>query len=919
MERTFPSDEAALTSLLREAPVAIGTVRVYAGGTIQCEYLSPGHQAIFSYQAEQFLADGALWLSGVLPEDRRTAIAAAFDEVIAERSGHLEYRFRWQDGSLHWIATRFSSKRNAIADCWDVTVVSFDITDYKQADLALRQSVEQDLQAIHRERLIAAISSNIRQSLDLDYILSTTVEELQQFLQIDRVLIYRFNPDWSGSVVAEATEDEAFSILNRYIDDPCFRNSMLTSYRQGRVYVIDDVWTVDLPECYANLLRSLQVRAALVIPILVRQDLWGLLVAHQCTSPRRWQQSNWQLLQQLSTQLAIGIHQAELHQQTQHQADKERMQRWVIQAIRNSLDLNTLFATATTEIGGLLHADRAEIVQFLPDEKIWLNVASYRRIPDLPDALGLKIPDEDNPLADRLKRLETVLVSDYATATDHSNRPMTSQYPGTWLLVPLHTGQVVWGSLSLNRRSIQRPWQSWEVEIAEAVADQLAIAIQQSELYQQVQQLNTTLESQVHERTEQLQQTLRFEDLLRRITDKVRDSLDEAQILQTAVQELAVGMDLLCCDAGLYDEARRTLTICYEHLRSEALRPAKGTVLLLDEIASDVNTVLLRGHNVQFCILLDSIRQTERIPEHFSVLSCPLVDDRGVLGDMWLFRPAGQIFTEQEVRVAQQIATQCAIAVRQSRLYQESQAQVTELARLNQLKDDFLSTVSHELRTPLSNIKMAIQMLEICLHQFGTLQEGSSGTDRYFQILKEECQRETDLINNLLEVTRLDAGTEPLILTPIDLKVLIPHIAEPLADRMQQQQQQLVIDIPAKTARITTDLTYLERILTELLTNASKYTPVGETITVSVQSLDRSTRIQVSNTGIEIPEEERDRIFDKFYRIPNQDPWKYSGTGMGLALVKRLSERLGATIQVSSSPGMTTFTLEFSQESSLTR
>jgi signal transduction histidine kinase len=235
---------------------------------------------------------------------------------------------------------------------------------------------------------------------------------------------------------------------------------------------------------------------------------------------------------------------------------------------------------------------------------------------------------------------------------------------------------------------------------------------------------------------------------------------------------------------------------------------------------------------------------------------------------------------------------------------------VQELERLNRLKDDFLSTVSHELRSPMASIKMATQMIEISLKPLGILDDPSNAIHRYFKVLHEQGAREINLINDLLDLARLDAGTEPLNFITISLQFYIPDLAESLTERAHQQQQQLVFDIPEALPPLTTDLQYLERILTELLYNACKYTPAGGTIAVSAESKGEALEIRVSNSGVEIPAVECDRIFDKFYRIPNNDPWKHGGTGLGLALVKKFTERLGGQIHVESSGNQTTFVLK---------
>ncbi|MBD3881071.1 sensor histidine kinase [Phormidium tenue FACHB-886] len=109
---------------------------------------------------------------------------------------------------------------------------------------------------------------------------------------------------------------------------------------------------------------------------------------------------------------------------------------------------------------------------------------------------------------------------------------------------------------------------------------------------------------------------------------------------------------------------------------------------------------------------------------------------------------------------------------------------------------------------------------------------------------------------------------------------------------------------------LTTDLSYLERILSELLNNACKYTLPGETISITAQATPTLLKLSVSNSGVELPPNELDRIFDRFYRIPSNDPWKHGGTGLGLALVKKLAEQLGGTIEAESAAGELTFILQ---------
>lgn len=443
--------------------------------------------------------------------------------------------------------------------------------------------------------------------------------------------------------------------------------------------------------------------------------------------------------------------------------------------------------------------------------------------------------------------------------------------------------------------------------------------------------------AQAQEQTAQIQQKLEFEILLNRITNHVRDSLDESQILQIAVQELATALKA-SCNIGLYDLNLSTATIAHESLQADVPSAQPRVVYMKDEEV--IYSQLLAGKTIQFCGM-------NLISGGSVTLACPLIHDSDVIGDIWLERDSlegdslegnSEVgFGAAEVHLVQQVANQCAIAIRQARLYAAAQQQITELESLNQVKDDFLTAISHELRTPICSIKMASQLLEIRLNVLG-LPETDQQTGRYLQILQSECDREINLINNMLDLSRLDTQMEPIHPTPINLQDWIPHLLEPFAAQMQKQQQQLVVDLPVDLSSVVSDLASLGRILTELFNNAFKYTPAHETIKVSAaiesrevpRFSERTNRglkphfpqrhpetqptltffaIRVSNSGVKILPSEQARIFEKFYRVPNTDPWKHGGAGLGLALVKRMVSHINGEIQVVSKQNWTTFTV----------
>ncbi|MEH2071844.1 MAG: ATP-binding protein [Nostoc sp.] len=244
-----------------------------------------------------------------------------------------------------------------------------------------------------------------------------------------------------------------------------------------------------------------------------------------------------------------------------------------------------------------------------------------------------------------------------------------------------------------------------------------------------------------------------------------------------------------------------------------------------------------------------------------------------------------------------------AIEARQKQIEQEQL--VSQLEQRNQLQNDFLNLVSHELRSPLSNIKVMIQMLQ----NSSLIEE----TQHYLKLMDDECDRELELINNLLDLQRLESSSYPII-TPdaLLLQQWLPWVIEPFKIRIQEHQQTLQINLTPDLPSLFSHSTSLERILVELLNNACKYTPAAGEIVLSVRhdssETPPKTTITISNSA-EIPAKELPRIFEKFYRLPHADIWNQGGSGLGLPIVQKLVEQLQGKIQVESNNGWTIFTL----------
>lgn len=171
----------------------------------------------------------------------------------------------------------------------------------------------------------------------------------------------------------------------------------------------------------------------------------------------------------------------------QEQIQQEQALNRVFQAVRNSLDLDTIFATATAEAAQLLKTLDCFVVQYLPEQSIWRHIAEFCHNPDTPTVIGLEISDAGNPFAAQLKQLQIVRVEDTTHLSDEINREVAQIIPGAWLLIPLVVEGSLWGSFTMTTTQQPFTWNTDQIELAQSVADQLEIAIQQANLYQQVQ------------------------------------------------------------------------------------------------------------------------------------------------------------------------------------------------------------------------------------------------------------------------------------------------------------------------------------------------------------------------------------------------------------------------------------------------
>ncbi|MBD1909792.1 MULTISPECIES: GAF domain-containing protein [unclassified Leptolyngbya] len=616
-------------------------------------------------------------------------------------------------------------------------------------------------------------------------------------------------------------------------------------------------------------------------------------------------------------------------------AAREQLIRMVTERIRQSLNLDDILRVTVTEVRQVLQTDRVILFKLNPEGQGHVVQESVNE--NWQAILGQEIGD----LCLKLELLTHYFDEQVRAIADIDDARIPPCYANFLrqfqvranLVVSIMQPNGLWGLLIAHHCTQPRQWTEDEIQLLKQLANQVAIAIQQANLYRQtqlelaerqraetaLQQLNQELEQRVRERTQSLQQQAEQERLLRLIIQNIHRSLDLEEILATVLNETrqTLQVDRVAVYQFAEDWSGEFIAesvgdgwvpLVGGHIKKRwedtYLQETQGGRYQNNEMFA-VNDIYAVGHARCHIDLLEQFQAK-------AYVISPIFVDEKLWGFLAAYQNSGaREWQSWEVSLLRQIGIQTAIALRQSRLYQAAQSQVKALEQLGQLKDDFLSTVSHELRSPLANIKMAIQMVKLSLSHPGL--QGDRLT-RYVEILEEGCTQELNLINDLLDLQRLEANVQVLDLESVDLNDLLVSIAEPFFVRTQEQQQQLTVDLSPDLPCITTDVSALNRIIVELLHNACKYTPPHEQIILTSWVKDRTVQIQVCNSGVELPADVLPHLFEKFYRVANVDRWKHGGTGLGLALVKRLVEHLSGSIKAESFNALVRFTVQLPLE-----
>jgi GAF domain-containing protein len=729
-------------------------------------------------------------------------------------------------------------------------------------------------------------SATMTANLDQDFVLQTVVVEMVRALQVDSCTIFVWNAGRQHLIPAAHSNlaqtkaqlwDKNESPIQASIGlsrVPDLEKNQIIQH----VFKTKEIFSLRYDSAHSqdrlDLLEDAGLQTALLVPLVRKGDVLGLLALGQVSEPRSFTSQEQRLAQNLAGQAAVAIEHAHLYSKAQRRVEELATFHNIVLQLNTPLKLNTVLDAITESALKLVDASNLHIYlydqqtgEFSKGSALWRD---GRRTPAVAKVR------KDGMTASVIKQGEPIIIND---ARSHPLfQSEETKYWGIEAIAgfPLKRGDTVIGAFTITYLHPHRFTED-EILLLNLLADQASVAVRNARLFAESQRRLRDMSALV--------------DMAQKVTGKLKIS----SVLQTTVKILQ----------GLLNARASTITMLSEDRSELVVQAAVGVNpeymqarMKLDEGVS--GAVVRTGD-------LINIRDTYSEPDFLffsevvrSLLVVPLIVRSETIGTLTIDSDQPNAFSDLDVQLMMIAAAQVSIAISNAGLFEEVEKRATELAvayeelkESDRLKDELVQNVSHELRTPLTFVKGYVDLL-----MDGEMGLVSSEQQEALHIVAEKTDEITRIIDDIITLQRIDAGN--LQLAESAMADLIKTAVS--GHRIVAEKKGLTIsaELPPAPGLVLMDKGRINQVLDNLIANAMKFSPNGGVINVGLEDLEDEVRVIVSDQGVGMPKEKQTRIFDRFYQIDGSSRRRFGGTGIGLAIVKRIIDAHHGKIWVES-------------------
>jgi len=629
---------------------------------------------------------------------------------------------------------------------------------------------------------------------------------------------------------------------------------------------------------------------------LLREGAVVGVIGVMSPQPGALSEKQMSLLSIFANQAVIAIENVRLFNETKESLEQQTAISEVLRVISNSpTDVKPVLDAVAERAATICDAVDARIL--LEDGDKLRHIAGFGEMP-IGVKLGDTIPLTRGSVAGRAMLERMPIHVEDLLAVPAEEFPVTRELRDrvghrTILVVPLMREQRALGAITL-RRMETRPFTEKQIALLKTFADQAAIAIENVRLF--------------NETDEALKQQTATAEVLKTIS---RSTFDLEAVLQTLVDNAARLSGATRAVMHRPDENgvyAPVVTFNYEvdpplvaALRARPIRPGRDSIngrALLEKRPVHVPDVLADPEYGR--------QDLAKAGGFRTVLSVPMLRDGEVIGLISLTKGIEiDPFTEKQIELVTTFADQAVIAIENVRLFEEIEQKSAQLEVANKHKSDFLANMSHELRTPLNAI---IGFSEALMDRmFGEVNEKQAD---YLKDIHESGRHLLSLINDILDLSKIEAGRMDLEISSFDLPTALSNAMTLIRERAQRHGIELGLEVDQRLGEFAADERKFKQIMLNLLSNAVKFTPDGGRVDVCAKMDTDKIEIAVKDTGIGIAPEDQGAVFEEFKQVGRDQMRKAEGTGLGLALTRRFVELHGGAIRLESTPGKgSTFTV----------